>query len=133
METFNKDYRDLYQTNIGKEKPKFGKFFLCPCCFFPTLSERAGYEICPLCNWEDDGQDDPLANEVWGGPNGDYSLSEARTNFSKFIIMYRLTDSAHQQTLKQIDSKKRIIGKYNALFEDETDALWNEIFIMEKR
>lgn len=46
----------------------------CPCCGFPTLEELRGYEICELCDWEDDGQDDPYANQVLGGPNGDYSL-----------------------------------------------------------
>ncbi|MEM8978214.1 MAG: CPCC family cysteine-rich protein [Pseudomonadota bacterium] len=53
----------------------------CPCCGFPTLSERGGYEICAICWWEDDGQDDESADEVWGGPNGKYSLSKARKNF----------------------------------------------------
>ncbi|WP_198674015.1 CPCC family cysteine-rich protein [Chitinophaga alhagiae] len=26
----------------------------CPCCGYITLSERGGYEICPICFWEDD-------------------------------------------------------------------------------
>ena len=30
----------------------------CPCCGYLTLDERGGYEICPVCYWEDDGQDD---------------------------------------------------------------------------
>ncbi|MFD2115605.1 CPCC family cysteine-rich protein [Paenibacillus yanchengensis] len=50
----------------------------CPCCGYPTLEERRNWEICSLCNWEDDGQDDPHADQVWGGPNQDYSLTEAR-------------------------------------------------------
>jgi len=29
--------------------------FPCPCCGFLVFAEPAGsYEICPLCNWEDD-------------------------------------------------------------------------------
>jgi hypothetical protein len=76
----------------------------CPCCGYPTLTERASYEICELCNWEDDGQDDDSADEVWGGPNSDYSLTEARENFKKYRVMYspqrdqRLTggDSPHE-------------------------------------
>jgi hypothetical protein len=35
----------------------------CPCCGYLTLMERAGYEICDVCWWEDDGQDDPHADE----------------------------------------------------------------------
>jgi len=60
----------------------------CPCCGYLTLERRAEYEICELCNWEDDGQDDESADEVWGGPNSDYSLAEARANFLKYRVMY---------------------------------------------
>lgn len=27
----------------------------CPCCGYRTLQERGQYEICPVCSWEDDG------------------------------------------------------------------------------
>jgi len=64
----------------------------CPCCGFPELSMRIGYEICGICNWEDDGQDDEDANEVRGGPNHDYSLTEARANFLRHGSMYREGD-----------------------------------------
>ena len=53
----------------------------CPCCGQPTLRERCRYEVCPECWWEDDGQDDPHADEVWGGPNADVSLTQARANY----------------------------------------------------
>jgi hypothetical protein len=56
----------------------------CPCCGFKTLGERAVYEICPVCYWEDDGQDDPDADAVWGGPNGALSLTQARANYMAF-------------------------------------------------
>lgn len=55
----------------------------CPCCFYLTLTERAEYETCPVCGWEDDGQDDKSADEVWGGPNGNLSLTQARYNFAR--------------------------------------------------
>ncbi|WP_328401066.1 CPCC family cysteine-rich protein [Streptomyces sp. NBC_00390] len=55
--------------------------YACPCCRYVTLSERGWYEICPVCFWEDDGQDDHDANEVRGGPNHGLSLTEARQNF----------------------------------------------------
>lgn len=60
----------------------------CPCCSLPTLSERGIYEICVVCWWEDDGQDDPRADEAWGGPNGKYSLTTARRNFASHGHMY---------------------------------------------
>lgn len=63
------------------EPPQPGVLYDCPCCGYPTLEARGGYDICLVCWWEDDGQDDPRADEVWGGPNGEYSLSAARENF----------------------------------------------------
>ena len=53
----------------------------CPCCGFRTLRERAAFEMCPVCWWEDDGQDDADADVVRGGPNGELSLSKARLNY----------------------------------------------------
>ena len=57
---------------------------ICPCCGYRTLDERGGYDICPVCYWEDDGQDDEDADVVKGGPNGDLSLTQARQNFKKY-------------------------------------------------
>ncbi|MGJ4859446.1 CPCC family cysteine-rich protein [Labrys sp. KB_33_2] len=55
----------------------------CPCCRYRTPGERGGYEVCPVCHWEDDGQDDHDADEVRGGPNGSLSLTQARRNFEQ--------------------------------------------------
>lgn len=38
-------------------------------------------ELCPVCWWEDDGQDSDDAFEVRATVNGDLSLAEARLNF----------------------------------------------------
>ncbi|MEM9344376.1 MAG: CPCC family cysteine-rich protein [Pseudomonadota bacterium] len=64
------------------------RLFKCPCCHLPTLGERGGYEICGVCWWEDDGQDDPDAAQPLGGPNGHYSLKEARQNYRHHGHMY---------------------------------------------
>lgn len=56
----------------------------CPCCRYLTLGERSGYEICPVCFWEDDGQDDHDADEVRGGPNYHLSLTQARRNYAAY-------------------------------------------------
>jgi len=53
----------------------------CPCCGRRTLSSRDEYEICRVCWWEDDGQDNADASEVFGGPNGNVSLTLGRVNF----------------------------------------------------
>jgi len=56
----------------------------CPCCGYRTLSDRGGFEICPVCWWEDDGQDDLDCDIVRGGPNGVLSLAHARVIFRSF-------------------------------------------------
>jgi hypothetical protein len=56
----------------------------CPCCGCKTLGERGAFEICPVCFWEDDGQDEHDAGVVRGGPNGALSLTQARTNYKSF-------------------------------------------------
>jgi hypothetical protein len=56
----------------------------CPCCGCKTLSERTAFEICDVCYWEDDGQDDADADECRSGPNGTPSLREARANYLRF-------------------------------------------------
>src|SRR5437764_12720881 len=56
----------------------------CPCCGCKTVSERGGFEICPVCFWEDDGQDEHDADVVHGGPNGALSLAQARSNYRRF-------------------------------------------------
>ncbi len=38
--------------------------------------------LCPVCWWEDDGQEDPDAGDVRNTVNGDLSLSEARQHYS---------------------------------------------------
>ena len=53
----------------------------CPCCGYATLDARGEYEICTICWWEDDGQDNADANVVRGGPNSNISLTRARINF----------------------------------------------------
>jgi len=56
----------------------------CSCCGYLTLQQRGAHEICWLCWWEDNGQDDSTADEVRGGPNWKYSLTEARRNFERY-------------------------------------------------
>lgn len=64
--------------------PEAGVSYRCPCCHYKTLNERGGYDICPVCFWEDDGQDDQDADAVRGGPNRTFSLTQARENFKAF-------------------------------------------------
>jgi hypothetical protein len=53
----------------------------CLCCGSRTLTAPAVFELCPVCWWLDDGQDEADADVVRGGPNGTLSLTAARANF----------------------------------------------------
>jgi len=57
--------------------------FRCPCCGYRTLKAPGALELCPVCWWEDDGQEDEDASEVWLTVNGELSLSEARMHFAE--------------------------------------------------
>jgi len=111
-------YAERIEQGIVKP-PEPGIRHPCPCCGYPTLSEQGAYEICSLCTWEDDGQDDPHADEVWGGPNKDYSLSEARVNFQKHLIMHREEEKHHfQQNSRKLDLKRQLIKLYEELLSN---------------
>jgi hypothetical protein len=77
----------------------------CPCCGYLTLGERGGFEICPVCFWEDDGQDDCDADVIRGGPNGTRSLAQARANYQRIRAC-----------------EDRFIGKVRAPKADELSA-----------
>ena len=53
--------------------------YQCPCCDYYSLAERNAYRICPVCYWEDDGQDMDELDRV-SGPNH-ITLREGRRNF----------------------------------------------------
>lgn len=65
--TSNGFLSEVIHTITGYEVEVYGEaeeLFPCPCCGFKTLTERfnpkegTGYDICPYCNWEDDGTTD---------------------------------------------------------------------------
>jgi hypothetical protein len=61
----------------------------CPCCDFYTLSEVGGWEICPICYWEDDGFR-KAEIDVPSGANHGLTLREARANFNVLGACCRL-------------------------------------------
>jgi len=150
-EHVNRLWFDFYIKEIDSlqnfDYKKFDNYFLCPCCHFPTLTERQGYEVCLICNWEDDGQDNQNAEKVLGGPNHDYSLTEARQNFKKYLTSYRPSDILHfeRTTVKKafdgqiicdlIKIKKQIIDKYNLVLTvddaNERKQIFNAIAALE--
>lgn len=128
---------DWYVNQVGRAKvwAAYGGRFLCPCCFMPTLNERAGYAICPICFWEDDGQDSDDADIVRGGPNHDYSLSEARSNFTKHHTMYREADTeSFEREMLDMAFKKQLYAAYAEAIElDDCAAFDRAVALQESR
>jgi hypothetical protein len=56
----------------------------CLCCGYLTLELPETLGLCPVCWWQDDGQDDTDADAVWATVNGSLSLTAARENFLRF-------------------------------------------------
>ena len=110
-------------------------YFHCPCCRLPTLGERGGYEICEVCRWEDDGQDDPDADLITGGPNGAYSLSRARDNFRAHFHMYDL--GQEPLDLKSVSRRRDALMAHVRLTIDQgvpfdTASIWQPLKKEEK-
>ena len=70
----NLDFPKSVHSNVGNQ-------YRCPCCGYRTLAAPAVLDLCPVCWWEDDGQEDEDASEVRFTVNGQLSLSEARMHF----------------------------------------------------
>ncbi len=99
----------------------------CPCCGYATLDERGGWDICRICWWEDDGQDNDNATVVAGGPNSNVSLARARLNFITSGIFQPKREDL-RQSQESTDGIERLrVFTYapdsQTLTEDGTD--WN--------
>jgi len=79
MRTAQKERVDQRGLVFASERE--GLLYRCPCCYYKTLENRGGNDICPVCFWEDDGQDDFGAECIRGGPNHGLSLMQARLNY----------------------------------------------------
>lgn len=86
---------EVIHTITGYEVEVCGEvedLFPCPCCAFKTLTERfnpkegTGYDICPYCNWEDDGTTDINSyRSINEGSILDYR-NRISSNFNKYYI-----------------------------------------------
>jgi hypothetical protein len=118
------------------------KSFTCPGCGYPALEERGEYEICAVCNWEDDGQDDEIDRRLnfVPGPNGNLSLTENRINIGKILkaiagslqSTVNLDTSYVLNTIEAFNKKKEEIA--NRMTGDETleHPIWVEWKQVEK-
>ena len=69
--------------------------YQCPCCDFISLTSKGRYEICPVCNWEDDGYVPEKPEDLDGppGPNSD-TLRECRKAFLNLVATEGLSPEA---------------------------------------
>jgi len=110
--------------------------FSCPCCGFPTLTGRGLTEICPLCEWRDDGRDNKEADACPKiGCNVPWSLAKARSNFEKYGCMYDPDAryysqfNAHQHS-SLIAAKSKLIQAFMRLITVEPNhSSWNEYWL----
>jgi len=122
----------IEQTSKEKQWSRYRDRFLCPCCYMPTLDERASYVICPICFWEDDGQDTDDAEVVRGGPNAGYSLKEARENFIQHHTMYRPSDeNSFQREMKEMPAKKKMYQSFTCAIKSNTEDDWEKALEVE--
>lgn len=118
--------RNLFDDYLKIHRPDL---FTCAGCAYPTLSGRGDYEICSVCNWEDDGSDDNrkslpdifLVEHSIGGPNGGLTLTQNRLNIGRIL-------KGHEQSLKgsiHLDPANvlQIIGFYH----QKREAIGNEM------
>jgi len=97
------------------------KLISCPCCGCETLAERGDYDICGVCWWEDDGQDNEQASENRGGPNR-VSLAMGRHNF----IVHGICEPERTNLLLKCKPQ----GKYERgrifKFDPASKTIWEE-------
>ena len=130
LASFNK--RRLFIQNFIDENNL--KLTVCPGCGFPSFSEDWFHDICSVCNWQHDGQDDPHADEIWGGPNYELSLTENRLN-----ICRTLKEKSKEQDGKMKDEPNEILKaieghqkRMNSFDDDKMmdalrdDPIWKE-------
>jgi Cysteine-rich CPCC len=78
------EYCDRLENGSVRTDGTPGNRYACPCCGYLTLTQRGWFEVCEVCFWDDDGQDDHDADVVRGGANARLSLTRARRNFKAF-------------------------------------------------
>ncbi|WP_186774363.1 CPCC family cysteine-rich protein [Chitinophaga pinensis] len=118
----------------------------CPGCGFPSLTDRGEFEICIICFWEDDGQDDNEGSILSGlfeelqlsGPNDKLSLRENRINIGRILESSaemidgeidlntaRVLETIAFYQLRRMDIEGRMTGEESA--QDHIWLEWQEV------
>jgi len=105
--------RAVFDTYIANKNLKI---YTCPGCGYPTNKTKAEYDICVLCDWEDDGTDDKvkslfydfLSTNKISGPNR-ISPTENRLKISK--VLFELANKSNGQLTENPKQVLAIIQK----------------------
>ena len=109
------------------------KLFSLSLLFYATLGERQNYEICPICSWEDDGQDSDDADVIRGGPNGNYCLEEAQNNFTNYQTMYRPSDKMFTRENKTRALRMKLYNAFCQAMSSHLEQDWENALAIEKQ
>lgn len=89
--------------------------YVCHSCGFPTLKSNDGYDICSLCDWEDDGS---APNEWTGGPNY-ITLNQSRYEFQTKLERFITRDKTLNWTIADYTTPFNSTGWDNMPFDIE--------------
>jgi hypothetical protein len=117
MDTFRQQQEEIVSRLDPSGSATLGRLYTCPCCGFLMLAARGQGEICDLCNWEDDGLDDPDAQSP-SRANSPYTLQQAREAFRRYGVMYPPEDDPRiggPDTPAETAAKQRIVAHLETL------------------
>ncbi|MNZ91552.1 hypothetical protein D3C78_1105400 [compost metagenome] len=105
----------------------------CPSCGYLALDARCRWEICMFCFWEDDGQDNHDADKVWGGPNGDYSLTAHRLEVFDWMNDLKDNKTTNDPVEKLIGIELSKLDSYISENELNRQLVLNQIELISRR
>ena len=92
----------------------------CPCCGLQTLEEREMYQICSVCWWEDDGQDNDDAHiDAAGGPNK-VSLTQGRINY----LLHGICEPKRTDLIKLHEPTEKYAVGRKFMIDDTADIIY---------
>jgi hypothetical protein len=113
----------------------------CPSCGYPTIDGYDQYDICSICHWEDDGQDDATADEIWGGPNADFSLTDSRLRIGTFLweLAQKLGGSINldpMEVLQAVREREEVLRRFKSQHvrhhTQKNDPVWRRYSALQR-
>ncbi len=107
-------------------------YYTCACCGYPTIEEPQTLEVCYLCLWKDNGQDDPHANEYWRGAYYGLTLSAAREHFAAYVACFddssRYPLFSEEQDPALLRAKRACIALFEQMTRgDQAAPPWDKV------